>query len=61
MDWEKILSAIILGGLILFLYPRMRKEAKDAPKGTADDWKGVLFPLLGVVLFIVFLIMMAKS
>ena len=60
MGWEKIASAIFLGAMLVFIFPRMRHAMKHSPKGTAEDWKGFLIPLLGVVLFVIFLIMMVR-
>jgi hypothetical protein len=60
MDWLKIGSAVFLGAMLLFIYPRMRQAMKHSPKGTAEDWKGFLLPLLGVILFVILLIMMVR-
>lgn len=58
MGWEKIGSAILLIGMLFFIYPRMRDAIKNGPKGTADDWKSLIIPIVGVVLFVIFLISM---
>lgn len=55
MDWYKILSAVALLGMIVFLFPRMREAVNNSPKGSSEDWKMVLLPLVGVGLFIAFL------
>lgn len=60
MDWLKIGSAVFLGAMLVFIYPRMRHAMKHSPKGTAEDWKGFLLPLLGVILFVILLIMMVR-
>ena len=60
MGWEKIGTAILLVAMLVFIFPRMRHAMKHSPKGSADDWKGFLFPIILVVLFVVFLIMMVQ-
>lgn len=55
--WMKIGSAMLLGGMLLYLWPRARVMIKESPKGSAAEWKSALIPLLLVVLFVVLLIM----
>jgi len=55
MDWLKIGSAALLIGMLVFIYPRMRDAIKHSPKGTSEDWKGFIIPLLAVIGFVVFL------
>ncbi|MDH5377430.1 MAG: hypothetical protein OEX00_03805 [Gammaproteobacteria bacterium] len=56
--WQKIIMAIGLGMLIIFLIPRAKHAMENSPKGTAKDWHSALIPILIVVLFVVFLIQM---
>ena len=58
MDWVKILSAVFLGAMILYLFPSMLRASKNAPKGTAQDWMGAALPILAVILFVIILIML---
>ena len=60
MDWTKIGSALLLGAMLVFIFPRMRHALKHTPKGTAKDWMGYLLPLLGVIGFVILLIMMVR-
>jgi hypothetical protein len=60
MGWEKIGVLILAGLLIVFWGPRALRAAKSAPKGTAEDWKGFLIPILLVVLFVILLIMSVR-
>ncbi len=55
--WMKIASAMLLGAMLLILWPRAKMMLKESPKGSADDWKGALIPLLLVAGFIILLIM----
>lgn len=60
MGWESIASAIFLGAMLIFIFPRMRHALKHSPKGTSEDWKGFLIPLAAVIGFVVLLIMMVR-
>lgn len=61
MDWTNIIYAILLGGMVIFLWPRAKDMLKNSPKGSNEDWKGFLLPMVGVILFIVFLVMMTRK
>ena len=61
MDWQNIVLLIGVAGIIIFWLPKTFKNAKNAPKGTTEDWKGALLPILAVVGFVVFLVMMVRS
>jgi hypothetical protein len=58
MDWTKIGSVILLAGMMIFIFPRMREAVKHSPKGTTKDWMGFLIPLAAVIGFIILLIQM---
>lgn len=58
MDWVQITSAIFLAAMIVFLFPRMLRATKDAPKGSAQDWLGAAIPIGAVILFVILLIML---
>ncbi|MFW2374635.1 MAG: hypothetical protein ACN4GM_16030 [Gammaproteobacteria bacterium] len=58
MDWLQIGSALFLGAMMVFIFPRMRQAVKNAPKGTAQDWMGFIIPILAVIGFVILLIMM---
>jgi hypothetical protein len=55
--WMKIGSALLLGTMLLILWPRAKVMIKESPKGSADEWKSALIPLLLVAAFIVLLIL----
>lgn len=61
MDWMKIISAIILAGMVIYLWPHAKNMLQNSPKATGDDWKSFLIPIAGVALFIVFLVMMTRK
>ena len=58
MDWEQIVWAIALGGLMVFLFPRMRAAMKNSPEGESSDWMAALIPLALVGAFVALLIAM---
>ena len=54
--WENILLGLIALGVIFWMGPGIKatlERSQAAPK----DWLGVLIPIAGVVLFVIFLIM----
>ena len=56
MDWEKIAVAALMVGIIIYIYPRMKRSMQNAPKGETKDWTGLLMVIGVVVLFVLFLI-----
>lgn len=58
MDWMKIGSALVLGLMLVVLFPRAKQMLTQSPKGSGDDWRGFLIPIALVVGFVVLLIMM---
>lgn len=58
--WMKVTYALILGTMVVFLWPRAKAMMSQTPKGTSSDWRSVAIPLLGVILFILFLISMVR-
>lgn len=60
MGWEKIGVLVLAAVLIIFWGPSALRAARNAPKGTAEDWKGFLIPILLVVAFVILLIMSVR-
>ncbi len=58
MDWMQILSALGLGAMLIFIFPRMREAVKHSPKGSMQDWMGFIIPLTAVIGFVALLVMM---
>ncbi|PVV05980.1 MAG: hypothetical protein B6D77_17075 [gamma proteobacterium symbiont of Ctena orbiculata] len=58
MDWTKIIWALLLGAMILFLWPRAKHMLKNSPKAEKGDWQAVLMPMAFVIGFVILLIMM---
>jgi hypothetical protein len=56
MDWLKIGSAVLLIGMLVFIFPRALHAVKNSPKGNLQDWMGYIVPMAVIVLFIILLI-----
>ena len=58
MDWMKFGSAILLGMMIVFLWPRAKQMLKETRKAEAGEWQSAILPILAVMGFVVLLVMM---
>lgn len=56
MDWIQIGSALFLGAMLVYLFPRAKQAIENSPKGNMNDWMGYIMPMAMVVLFIIVLI-----
>ncbi len=56
MDWMKITSALVLLFMVIYLLPRAKQMMKMSAEAENKDWMGVLIPIIGVAVFIVFLV-----
>lgn len=54
--WESVVLGIIAILLVIWMFPGVKERMLNSPKGSSDDWKALAFPLILVVLFILFLI-----
>ena len=55
--WMKIGSALLLGMMLIIVWPKAKIMIKESPKGSAQEWKSALIPLLLVAGFIILLIL----
>ncbi len=55
--WLKIGSALLLGAMLVMIWPRARIMMQEGRKGSASEWKSALIPLLLVIGFVVLLIL----
>ena len=58
MDWMKIISAVLIVGWIIFIWPRAKHWLQNSPKAQAGDWQAALLPIGFVILFVIVLIML---
>jgi len=47
--------------MIVKLWPAANHLLKHGPKGSSDDWKAAIFPIIAVVGFVIFLILMVRG
>ncbi len=55
--WLKIGSALLLGAMLVMIWPRARIMMQEGRKGSAEEWKSALIPLLLVAGFVLLLIL----
>lgn len=60
MPWEKILWALLLLMMILFLLPRARAMFTESKKTAPGDWSSALLPLGLVLGFVALLVMLVR-
>lgn len=61
MDWTKIGTALLLGAMLIFIFPRMRHALQNSRKGSRQEWISALLPILAVAGFVILLILMVKN
>lgn len=54
--WMKLLYALPLVLIAIFMFPRARHMIQNSPKAQNGDWKAVAIPLVMVILVIVLLV-----
>jgi hypothetical protein len=59
--WLKIAFAVVLGIIVIRLWPAVNHMLKHGPKGTSDDWRSAIIALALVVGFVVLLILMVRN
>lgn len=59
--WMKIAWAIPIILMIVFAWPAARNWMKNGPRGSADDWRAALLPIVGVIIFVVVLMLIARG
>ena len=59
--WEQILLGIGALVILFLFYPGVKVAMQRSREAENPDWKGALIPIGAVVLFVIFLIMMARG
>ncbi len=59
--WEQVLLGIGAFVLVFMFWPGAKAAMERSKSAENPDWKGALVPIFLVVLFVLLLIMMAKS
>jgi hypothetical protein len=57
----QIVSALILVAFIAYMWPNANRMLKESPKAESGDWHSVILPLVAVVGFVMFLIMVVRA
>lgn len=57
--WMKLLYALPMILIAIFLFPRAREMIKNSPKAQSGDWKAVLIPLIMIILVVVMLVQLS--
>ena len=55
--WMKLGWALLLGAMLIMIWPRARIMMQEGKKGSAAEWKSALIPLLLVAGFVILLIL----
>lgn len=61
MDWMKILGALGLVLMLVWLWPGLKHMIQNSPKGSHEDWRAFLLPVLGVIGFVVLLVLAVRA
>nr|VFK17011.1 MAG: hypothetical protein BECKLFY1418C_GA0070996_102813 [Candidatus Kentron sp. LFY] len=59
--WEQILLGAAAILILLWFLPGTKRAVKESPKGTREDWLGLIKPIVMVIAFIIFMIFMARG
>ena len=59
--WEQVLLGIGALLLLLFFWPGAKAAMEETRQAENPDWQGALLPIVIVVLFVIFLFMVARS
>jgi len=59
--WMKISVAVVMGFMVIRMFPVARHWLKNGPKGTSKEWLTSAMLLGGVVLFVGLLILLVRS
>jgi len=60
MDWIKIISAAVMIGMMVMLYPKVKQATQNSRPATSDDWMSFIKPMALVILFVVALIVLSR-
>lgn len=59
--WEQVLLGIAAFAVLFFFWPGAKKALEQSQQAENPDWKGALIPIGFVILFVMFLIVMASA
>ncbi len=56
--WLKIGSAVLLGAMLVVLWPRAKYMLENTPKGSSEDWRTFIILIAAIGLFVWLLVKM---
>lgn len=59
--FEQVLLGIAALAILLLFWPGVRRAVERSRRAEDRDWAGALWPVAVVVLFVIFLIMLARN
>lgn len=59
--WMKIALAVVLGIMVIRLWPAAAHMLKHGAEGSRQDWQAALLPIAAVVGFVILLILMVRG
>nr|VFJ59581.1 MAG: hypothetical protein BECKFW1821A_GA0114235_10929 [Candidatus Kentron sp. FW]VFJ68859.1 MAG: hypothetical protein BECKFW1821B_GA0114236_11549 [Candidatus Kentron sp. FW] len=59
--WEQILLGAAAILILLWFLPGTKKAVEEGPKGTKEDWLGIIKPIGMVIAFVILLILIARG
>lgn len=59
--WEQVLVGIAAVVILFFFWPGVKAALQQSREAENPDWKGALLPIGLVVVFVILLIMLARS
>jgi len=59
--WQLLLLGVALVLILLWMGPGIKAALRNPNKGSAEDWKGLLLPIGAVIVFVVLLVLLARS
>ncbi len=54
--WEQVLLGLLVVVIVVWFFPGLKNQLKNAPKAMAGDWKSLFVPIGLVVLFVLLLL-----
>ncbi|MGH8653348.1 MAG: hypothetical protein ACREYE_14785 [Gammaproteobacteria bacterium] len=59
--WEAVLLGVLALLLVFWFRPGIKEALRQSHEAADKDWAGALIPIIVVVLFVILLIVLAKS
>ncbi len=59
--WMKLAWALPVILMLVLVWPAARHWLQHGPRGSSDDWRAALLPLIGVIVFVALLVMIVRG